>query len=85
MPPSIQISPSRPLDVSLDSSTVRNTGAKLCPINSKIITNIAIGERKSTLAPLAISGYAHRTPLERSCVEAIHGTQRVPEYVFPKL
>ena len=43
------------------------------------------GARVTICAPLAINGYAHRTPLERSCVAAIHGTHSVPERDFPKL
>ena len=52
-------------------------------MRSRINPKMRIGLRNTTWAPLAISGYAHRTPLERSCVEAIHGAHRAPECVFP--
>jgi len=84
MPPSIQTTPFRPcVDFSAASST-NASGDKLCPIKSRINPIMRIGVLVTAWAPLAISGYAHRTPLERSCVKAIHGTHSVPECSFPK-
>ena len=84
-PPSIHTSPSRPL-VEFGGLLAENaSGERLCPIRSRINAVMTNGARVTICAPLAINGYGHRTPLERSCVEAIHGAHRAPECVFPKL
>ena len=43
-----------------------------------------MGARIAPWTPLAISCYAHRTPLERSCAQGIHGLHSNPERHFPK-
>ena len=83
MPPSIHTSPSRPLTAFGGLLAENAIGERLCPIRSRINTVMRSGVRDTIWAPLAISGYAHRTPLERSYVEAIHGTHSVPECDFP--
>ena len=85
MPPSIHTSPSRPLTAFGGLLTENARGERLCPIRSRINTVMRSGPRVTICAPLAISGYAHRTPLERSCVEGIHGLHSNPERNFPKL
>ena len=85
MPPSIHISPSRPL-TALGGLLVENArGERLCPIRSKTNTVMRSGTRDTIWAPLAINGYARRTPLERSYVGAIHGAHRAPKRHFPRL
>ena len=85
MPPSIHTSPSRPLTAFGGLLAENARGERLCPIRSRINTTMRSGVRDTIWAPLAISGYAHRTPLERSCVEAIHGAHRAPKRHFPRL
>jgi hypothetical protein len=53
-------------------------------MRSRINPIIGIGARNTAWAPLAISGYAHRTPLERSRVGGVHGLHSNPERLFPE-
>jgi len=85
MPPSIQTSPSRPLTPFGLVSAENARGERLCPIMSRINAVTTNGARVTICAPLAINGYAHRTPLERSCAGDIHGAHRAPKRHFPRL
>ena len=84
MSPSIHTSPFF-VETSCSSTPAVNAiGERICPKRSKISPNIGIGAYCAARPPLAISSYAHRTPLERSYAEGVHGLHSNPERHFPK-